>query len=283
MAHHSNGIFGLIPAELRPATRRVGLSGGRRRLRTAGGNLDPYEILGGLTVVTTLAANGNFVLPTLTGATGLIALGGVRNGDRLDYVLQNNSVLAAGTATLVIDAGATFTLRGPLVVPAGSALHARIIMNTATTAICFTRLVGPSGTIVTGPNLFSYVDLYQNVATGSTTAQGTYNAAGGVATITAAQLLGGYTYVGAAGGGVALNLPTAVAVQAALLAKGITSAAGLRLPPILVAVTDANALTVTAGGGDTTVRGTAAVNNTTASVHFVYSAAATADAIVVHT
>jgi len=233
-------------------------------------------------VVTTLAANGNFVLPTITGATGLVALGGLRNGDRLDYVLQNNSVLAAGTATLVVDAGATFTMRGPLVVPAGSSLHVRLVLNSATTGLCFTRLVGPSGQIVTGTNLLSYVDAYQNVATGSTSLQGTYNAAGGAATLTAAQLLSGYTYVGAAGGGVALTLPGAAATAAALLVKGITAAAGLRLPPILIEVTDANALTVTAAAAaDETVHGTAAVNNITAAVYYVFSGAATAVALVV--
>jgi len=284
MAHHSNGLFGVIEAKRRPATVRGALAGsGRRRLRTAGATLDPYEMLGGLTVVTGLVANGNFVLPAVTGAAGLVALGGMRDGDRLDYVLQNNSVNAAGTATLVVDVAATFTLRGPLVVPINNTLHVHIIMNSATTALCFTELVAPTGTFALGTQtLVSYVDVYQNLASGNTASQGVYNAAGGLATLTAAQLLGGYVYVGAAGGNVALTLPGAAAVQAALLAKGITSAAGLRLQPILVMDTDAgaNTITVTAGAGET-VHGTAVINNDSAAIHYVFTAAATAVALVV--
>ena len=282
MAHHANGAFGLIPVALRPATQRVGLSAGRRRLRSAGATLVPSEILGGLTVVSALVANGTFPLPTVTGATGLVALGGLRNGDHVDYVLQNNSVVAAGTATLAIDAGATFTLYGPLVVPMGCSLHTRIIMNSATTALCYTKLVGVSGQITPGPNLFSYVDIYQSAATGSTSTQGTYNAAGGAAVVTAAQLIGGYSYVGAAGGGVAITLPGAANTAAALLAKGIVAAAGLRLPPILIEVTDANNLTVTANAAaDETLHGTVAINNITAAVHYVFTGAATAVAVIV--
>ena len=281
MAHHSNGAFGLIPAALRPATQRVGLSGGRRRLRTATATLVPSEILGGLTVVSGLVANGTFTLPAVTGATGLVALGGLRNGDRVDYVLQNNSVNPAGTATLAIDGAATFTMYGPLVVPAGSnSLHVRIIMNSATTALCYTSLVDPAGRLTIGAALFSYLDINQNAATGSTSAQGTYVALDNGALVTEAQLLSGYTYV-ANGAGNNLILPGAVAVANALLAKGITAAAGLRLPPIVVVDTvGAGALTVTPGAG-VTVHGTAAITNMSATVHWVFSGAATAVAIVV--
>ena len=60
---------------------------------------------------------------------------------------------------------------------------------------------------------------------------------------------------------------------------GITSAAGTRLPPLIVEVTDANALTVTAGTGET-VHGTAAINNNTAIIHYIFTATNTAVAIV---
>ena len=59
---------------------------------------------------------------------------------------------------------------------------------------------------------------------------------------------------------------------------GITSALGTRLPPIIVVVTDANNLTVT-GTGET-VYGTAAINNKTAIIHYIFTGAATAVAIV---
>lgn len=281
MAQHSNGLFGVIPSGKRPLTQRHALVGGRRRLRTAGANLDPYEILGGRTVVSALVANGNFVLPTLTGATGLIALGGLRIGDRLDYVLQNDSVNAAGTATLVIDAGATFTLYGPLLVPAGATLYTRIVLNTATTALCYTNLVGASGALVAEPFL-GYVDAHQNAATGSTSLQGAYATTVGAIVLTAAQVIGGYTLVTTEVGNVTITWPGAAVVQAALLAKGVTSAAGLRLPPVvLLEIGNLQTLTVTAGAGET-VRGTAIVDDTSAEVHYVFSGAATADIVVVH-
>jgi len=106
------------------------------------------------------------------------------------------------------------------------------------------------------------------------------NVAGGAAAITAAQLCDGYTYLGAAGGAVALTLPAIADVQTELAARGVTSAAGTRVPDVLVVVTDANALTVTAGAGGTVV-GTAAVNNSVATVKTVFTAAATAHHIVV--
>ena len=106
------------------------------------------------------------------------------------------------------------------------------------------------------------------------------NVAGGAAVITAAQLCDGYTYLGVAGGAVTLTLPAIADVQTELLARGVTSAAGTRVPDVLVVVTDANALTVTAGAGGTVV-GTAAVNNSVATVKTVFTAAATAHHIVV--
>jgi hypothetical protein len=114
---------------------------------------------------------------------------------------------------------------------------------------------------------------------GSITQGTTVETGGGADTITAAQIINGYAYVGAAGGSVALTLPGADAIQTALTAMGITSAAGTRLPPLIVEVTDANALTVTAGTGET-VHGTAAVNNKTAIIHYIFTGAAAAVAIV---
>lgn len=128
--------------------------------------------------------------------------------------------------------------------------------------------------------LLSYVCSHQNVATGSTTQLTERDATGGAIGVTATQLIGGYSYIGAAGAGVALTMPAAADVQAELLTHNITSAAGLRLTPIWIEVTDANDLTVTAAGGGT-VHGTAAVNDTTAQVLPIFSAAATIDFLVI--
>ena len=103
---------------------------------------------------------------------------------------------------------------------------------------------------------------------------------GGTGTITAAQLIAGFAYSGAAGGSVGLTFPGTDTVQTALAAMGVTSAAGTMLPPIPVFVSDSNNLTVTAGTGET-VRGTAAINNETAIIYYVFTGAATADIIVV--
>ena len=110
---------------------------------------------------------------------------------------------------------------------------------------------------------------------------GTLNTSGAAVTITAAQLLGGYTYTGALAAGVALNLPTGVDLQAALLAVGVTSAAGTRLVnPISINVSGAFDLTVTGLAG-ATVLGGPAVQATAALVHITFTAAATYDAVVV--
>lgn len=88
----------------------------------------------------------------------------------------------------------------------------------------------------------------------------TRNATGGAATLTAAQLIDGYVYDGAAGGSVALTLPDKADVLAEYQARGMTPAAGWVLPDLVANVTDANALTLTAGTGGA-VDGTVAVND----------------------
>jgi len=107
----------------------------------------------------------------------------------------------------------------------------------------------------------------------------TVDAAGGAQTITAAELISGYMYNGAAGADVALTLPGADAVQTALLADGIVTAAGYKLPSISINVTDAFNLTVTAGTGETVIG--PSINNNTAKVEYIFTAAATATATVI--
>ena len=108
----------------------------------------------------------------------------------------------------------------------------------------------------------------------------TIDVAGGVQTMSAAEMCNGYYYKGAAGGGVALTTAAAADIQTYLAARGITTAAGMCLPDVLIDVSDANALTVTAGAGFT-VLGSAAVNNVGAVCKVIFTGAATADIIVV--
>ena len=113
---------------------------------------------------------------------------------------------------------------------------------------------------------------------GSITQATTIFTAGGSRTITAAELINGFAYVGAGAGGT-LDLSGAVAVQSALNDMGIISAAGTRLTPILVSNTNVSVLTVTGGGG-VTIIGTAAINNTSAIIHYIFTGATTAVAII---
>lgn len=163
----------------------------------------------------------------------------------------------------------------------GAEAAADAVQITASNAAGGIRLTAGTNNVVV-PATFQALDINQSAATGSTTAFGTLDTAGGAQTISAAELISGYTYRGAAGGGVALTFPTATAVQTALAAKNITTAAGLRLPDVIVSVTDANNLTITAGDGTETVVATdAAINNETAVCKYVFSGAATALIIVI--
>jgi len=114
---------------------------------------------------------------------------------------------------------------------------------------------------------------------------GTLETSGAIVTITAAQLLGGYTYTYTdplpAG---ELYLPSGADLQAALLAVGVTSAAGTRLVnPISINVLNlippGNSLKVFPGVGGTVF--TNGVISTIGLVHITFTAADTYDAVVV--
>ena len=113
---------------------------------------------------------------------------------------------------------------------------------------------------------------------GSITQATTIFTAGGSRVITAAELINGFAYVGSGAGGT-LDLSGAVAVQSALNDMGIISAAGTRLTPILVSNTTVSVLTVTGGGG-VAIIGTDTINNTTAIIHYIFTGATTAVAII---
>lgn len=115
--------------------------------------------------------------------------------------------------------------------------------------------------------------------------QCTVNTAGSSASPTAAQMIGGYLYHGAAGASVAFTLPGADAIQTALAAVGITTASAMCLPDTWISVTDGNDLTVTAGTGETVtaLTGTAVVNNERVILRYVFSGAATATGYLLRT
>ena len=117
---------------------------------------------------------------------------------------------------------------------------------------------------------------------GGTITQGvTVDTSGGVQNISVTELINGYMYLGAAGDNVNLTFPGAASVKAALANMGIISAAGTKLPSVIVEVTDSFNLSVVANGSDETVHGTAAINNGTATIHYVFTTATDAAIVVV--
>lgn len=283
------GVFGLIALEQHPDDRRAGIQGSRGpRVRAEGGPVPPgatipaHEILGGQTIVTGLTGDGIYTLPAVIGPTGLAARGGLRRGDRVEWLFRNDSTDPLGVAVLAADALGTITMQGPLAVTRGHTLNVRLLMVTALTAACFCAIVGPSGVAGTGRNLFSYVDILQETASGSTTMQGSYDDASDPITVTAQELLSGHTAVGVPGISPTVVLPAAADVAAALLAKGITAAAGLRLPPLLVSVGPGGpTINGYTPGAGVTIRTQPAVARPRATVYFVFTSATTADAIVI--
>ena len=244
----------------------------------AAGGLDVDYGTGGCSFV---GANGAF---TVESGTAAVSIG----ADAAAHDVTVGSITGAATLTHQSGTGAmTFTAGGIFDVNATDAVT---IDSTAGTlglgegANDFDINIGTAGdrTITVGSDsgLLSYVCAHQNVATGATTQLTERDATGGAVVVTATQLIGGYTYIGAAGAGVALTMPAAADVQAELATHNITSAAGLRLTPIWIEVTDANNLTVTAAAGGT-VHGTAAVNDGTAQVLPIFSGAATIDFLVI--
>ena len=101
-------------------------------------------------------------------------------------------------------------------------------------------------------------------------------------TITGNQLIVGH-YYSAASAATTLTFPGVTGVDgtaAFLNAFGITAGAGIKLPPVIVSNTAATNLTVTGIAGETVV-GTAAINQNTATIHYIFTSATTADIVVV--
>lgn len=102
----------------------------------------------------------------------------------------------------------------------------------------------------------------------------------GAATVTATQLVDGFSYVGAAGASVTLQLPTAALIVTDLLSRKISPATGMTLPTTYIDVTDANTLTITTAAG-ITLAGTPQINNNSASVNYIFTSATTITATIV--
>ena len=186
------------------------------------------------------------------------------------YGITNYSIIAPGTVliesttTMDIDAGTAFSLNS-----------AAGVINIGNDAVAQNINIGTAGArlITTGS---ATAGLSANVIYSSTghVQNRVIEVGGGADSVTAAQILQGYSYHGIAGGGAAtLTMPDAADINTLLIARGITPAAGDSLPVMYVTVTDANDLTVTAGAGGT-VTGTAAINATETTILPIYTAAA---------
>jgi len=103
--------------------------------------------------------------------------------------------------------------------------------------------------------------------------------------ITKQQLINGYACVADISGNVRLVLPGAPAVQTELTGMGITSAAGTRMPPIIVAVHGDNAvkLSVSVGEGETLYGSNEILKDKTAIIHYIFTEANTASVVIVTT
>lgn len=135
----------------------------------------------------------------------------------------------------------------------GGVMHLRCVSGTGANNI-YLQLNGisdGSGNIQCKKDM-QFESGYLTVATRDTT--------GGARSVSAAQLLDGYIYDAAAGSSVALTLPDKADVLTEMGNRGIVPSAGMVLPDLVANVTDANALTLTAGTGGA-VDGTVAVNN----------------------
>ena len=102
----------------------------------------------------------------------------------------------------------------------------------------------------------------------------------GAKLVSVEQLCKGYYYNATPGAAVALTLPTAVQVQDYLASIGVITKAGLVLPDLSIFAAGAS-ITVTAGGVDTTILGTAVINTKSAVCKTIFTAAATMSVIIV--
>ena len=245
--------------------------------------------------ITSTAATTNAVSISATALTTGIALNisanALTTGSALD-ITSTSAGKTTGGLVNIAQTGATTTQTAPSLTVSTSATTdagagvASFTGNALTAgnavSISATALVEGSALKITAAASKMALNVAAGVSRfngGSITQGTTIYTGGGLDTISAAELINGYTYVGAAGGTVALTFPGAGAVETALGDMGITSAAGTRLSPILVAVTDANNLTVTEGAGETRY-GTAAINNIAVIIQYIFTSNNTAAIII---
>ena len=258
------------------------------------GNL---SVSGDSTLTGTLDVGGNTVINgNFTGSKAVsISANSLTSGSALD-ITSTSAGKTSGGLVNIVQTGATTTQTAPSLIVSTTATT-----NSGAGVASFTgdglttgNAVSISATAVTTGSALKITAVANkmgiNVNTGVSRfnggiiSQSTAVTTSGGKTITAAELINGYTYVAAAGSvGALLTLPGAAAVQTALTAMGITSAAGTRLPPLFVQVTDAtNTLIVTAAsGGSETIYGTTAITNVKpVIIQYIFTGAATAAVII---
>jgi len=242
---------------------------------------------GALVVAGGVGVGGTVTTTTLTDGTATLTAGDLSGAGTVTAttLTDGTATLTAGdlsgagtvTATTLTDGTATLT--------AGNLSGAGTVTATTLTDGTATLTAGDlSGAGTVSATMITPLDIWRSSSLGSMAIRNAYNGGGGAVNLTAAQVIGGYTYIGAAGAAVNFTYPGAAAVQTELAAKGITSLAGLRIEPsVLIVNTDpgANAITVTAGAGET-VYGTAAIpaGGASATVHYVFTDAAAAAIVV---
>ena len=198
-----------------------------------------------------------------------LTLGGTTATPTFDLTNASNYPASSLTGTLAVTSGGTgqttYTDGQLLIGNSSGSTLARSTLNPGNGI----SITNGNGTIsIANSNIYQIPNVYTT---------------GGADSPSAANLVNGYMYNGAAGGSgsPALTFPGATAVQSALSSIGITSAAGTKLPTIYVRVTDANNLTVTANTAATeTIVGTEAINNTTKRIDYVFTGTDTADIII---
>ena len=232
-----------------------------------------------------------------TNATGSTIMQLGTDTSATDFQVQNNTGAAmltvdgAGTVTMIPSVAATLTHAADgagddFTISQTGAQDASLLLTSAGTGADAIGLTASAGGVSITAAATDPIDcagnVYQSTVAGAAfLSLGVYDTSGGSKTISAAELIGGYTYVGAANGTATLTFPGADAVQTALAAMGITSAAGLRLPPVFVDVTDDNNLTPTIGLGETVVGASVAINNQSAHLNYVFTSANTAHIFVI--
>ena len=240
----------------------------------------------------TVAFNRLSIPNTAATTTDVVSITGnaLTSGSALDVTSNSNAktsslvnIAQTGVTTDQTDPTLTVstsaTTQGGVASFTGDALTTSDAVNISATSLTTGSALKITGT--TNKSALHVANGNAYVKSGITTQLSTVYTTGGSNSPNGANLVNGYMYNGAAGGGgsPALTFPGATAVQTALNDIGITSAAGTKLPTIYVRVTDANDLTVTPQVTETVI-GTATINNETKRIDYIFTDATNALIII---